>query len=242
MVGRSSYARLVADLIKDHQRVINISMGVSVSVVLGRTVLLAVPEVVPFGAEVGALLYDAGLAYATAWLFQWLVIVRPERARRASLNAVIGQRVDAVVNPCRSLVSALRRATGRPDIEWPPTEAEMQSMCAEVDVSQPPFKHGFENWWVYLRMIQHRRMVAEKALEPYYDRMDEELLVLDNNERDTGLLLASLMLPALRVDETLDLNDFAADLWVWVQAIDALRVYKETVLGYTETAIFHPIG
>ena len=102
-------------------------------------------------------------------------------------------------------------------------------MCAEVNASKPPHQYLADNWWPYLVYIQRRRDEARSALEPFYARMDVELLLLLGAERSAGLMLRQFrfdMPPILNGD----LSAFAEDFWVWLQTLEAIQKHHDRVL------------
>ncbi len=219
------------DGVNKHQRLINLVAWAAVIVALGRTILLAKTEVVPFGAEVGELLYDSSLAYATAWLFQWLVIVRPERARRTVSNRIVATFVYDLVRPGRSLVATLRASTGRQGTGWPPRADDLRAMCAAVQPSKTPKGQLMGNWWRYLEHIYNQQVRAQRGLEPFYHRMDEELLGLVRDERESGLILRQFSIREFGDPRNPSLDAFANDLSNWLASVEALREYHDRVLA-----------
>lgn len=216
-------------MLSDHQKLINLSMKVAVSIAILRMCLLAVPEVVPFGAELGELLYDVSLAFTTAWLFQWLVIIRPERTRRLEANRMLLPRVDALVSPAIELVLALQRTTGRDIVGWP-DKSDFLEMCAEIN-GQRPLKRflAASSWWPYLEFIQRRRAEAQRGLEPFYDRMDLELAHVLGRERESGLMLSQCEHGYARPSGE-DVRIFAEDLYGWISAVRAVKNQRDAVL------------
>ncbi|NNM45229.1 hypothetical protein [Knoellia koreensis] len=212
-----------------HQRTINVVCGIAVGVVVLRFLLLSIDEVVPFGAELGDLLSDAGLALGTAWLFQWLVVLRPERARLSASNRVMAPRVDDLVRVGRQLVYMMRRTTGSDSDVWPPARDEIVTLCKAIDPRKPPKEFLASSWWPYLQYIQRRRGEAQRALEPYYDRMDVELLSHVTAERDAGGMLR-IFEPGWPLPTGDSLVPWAVDIDNWTKALDSIRTHREVLV------------
>ena len=206
------------------------SMVAAVAVVVVRTSLLGVPEIVPFGEEVGSVLNDVSIAYATAWLFQLLVIVRPGTERQLRSNRLIAPRVFDLVRPARQLVHHLSTTAARSDVAWPPTQQQLKEMCCAIDAKKPPRQFLADNWWTYLAYTQRMRHEAQLRLEPYYDRIDEDLLELMNAEREAGLMLRQFRSGMPR-PANLTLEVWAEDFYKWIQAEAALYTHANTVLS-----------
>lgn len=205
-------------------------MLAAVTIVVVRTSFLGVPEIVRFGEEVGSVLYDASLAYATAWLFQLLVIVRPDRARRIRSNRVVAPRIFDLVRPARQLVHHLSTTARRQDVTWPPTQQQLTELCSKIDTTKPPREVLTNSWWTYLEYIQRMRQEAQLRLEPYYDRIDEDLLELLNTEREAGSMLRQFR-PEMPTPTNATLEAWVGDFYKWTQAEAALYTHANTVLS-----------
>lgn len=215
--------------LETHQRTINLVCGIAIGVVLLRFMLLSIDEVVPFGSELGELLSDAGLALGTAWLFQWLVVLRPERARVSASNRVLAPRLDDLVRIGRQLVYMMRRTAGSDSDAWPPAKDEIVTLCKAIDPRKPPKEFIAPSWWPYLEYIQRRRGEAQRALEPYYDRMDVELLSVVTAERDAGGMLR-LFEPGWPLPTSDSLVPWAVDIDKWTKALDSIRTRREALV------------
>lgn len=63
------------------RRVIDGAAAVSFVVIVARTALQDVPQILPGGAKIGEVLWQLSLAYFGAWMFHLLVIVIPRGSR-----------------------------------------------------------------------------------------------------------------------------------------------------------------
>lgn len=93
-------------------RLVNALGTVVVAAIVVRTCLLAVPEQVPFGEELGSLVSDTALAYAGAWAFHYLVIVRPRREDRRRIYEVVRANLGVIYGSGDEIVRALAGAAG----------------------------------------------------------------------------------------------------------------------------------
>lgn len=59
------------------QRLISCLLLVAVACVVARQALLSVNEAFPGGAEIGEVVYDLGIGYIAAWIFNVFVVILP---------------------------------------------------------------------------------------------------------------------------------------------------------------------
>ena len=111
----------------------------------------------------------------------------------------------------------------RRKLRWPPTEAESPSY-AEVSTSKPARKHAGSDFWIFLEYIGRRREDAERGLEPYYDRLDLELLQLLSAEGNAGRILREFRGDLIRPDSVT--SALGRDVFLWFLALDDVRQYR----------------
>lgn len=114
-----------------YARVIDVLAIMSLVIVIGRTLLLAIEEPVPWMSETGELAYDLSLALLTGWLLNWLLVERPRRSAQTAMYEVVGPRIQSLGGVGRSIAQTFAQHLGLP-LSAPdtgPTEAEWQRIC-----------------------------------------------------------------------------------------------------------------
>ncbi len=159
-----------------HQRPTNVLMVVAAVVAVSRTVLLAVPEPLPWLAEAGEFLYDLAVAYATAWTFQLLVISMPAQQRQDAFERIVAPRVDALAANGQDLGRAIRSQEESQAALLPAISGVSKALAATSPDQEAP---GWAITWLELiRHLVSGAAASRHALRPFYPRMSEELLAL----------------------------------------------------------------
>ncbi|MEU0093872.1 hypothetical protein [Kribbella sp. NPDC006257] len=207
---------------------INVLLGAAVVFVVLRTWLLHTPEVFSYGSEISEVVYDACLAYATAWLFQWLVIVRPEGRERERLHEVIAPRIDHVVKLGIELGSVIRTQGGlAPAFPVPRPEVESILTATNPRDDAPGW---LADWHQVLDELSAEAAVQRSALKPFYAKLDHRLLTLLELEEARMALLARVG-RASAVVTWESMERFVAPVADWLDAAEALRQYRITDLA-----------
>lgn len=200
-------------------------MVASVLVVVARTALLSVPEIWAFGEEVGEVLYDVAIAYATAWLFQLLVIVLPARTQERRLAAILAPRIDALLITGYDLSNAVGLASARGTGRLPLEEGEVAGVFSTRDGIGEHVPGWATDWFGLFRHIARRNGAAQAALKPFYPRMSEELLeLLEEEQRQMDIIVRLERLGS--TSQFGYLGNFTAAVEAWLDAIQALREHR----------------
>lgn len=205
-----------------------------------RTVLLAVPEQVPFGEEVGTLVSDAALAYAGAWAFHYLVIVRPRRQDRRRIYEVVRSNLDAVAGSGAAIAAALAAAAGTP-LGDPPTREDIAAACKAVApyddaplllTTGPPLRCA--TWLQYLKYQLDRAQERHERLVGAYALIDLDLVALLRSAAESPLHHVVQTLNSHQVNNP-DLEAIAPTVWqYWLdcRAVgDYVRDHVDPVLA-----------
>lgn len=220
---------LLTRLRTHHRTVINWIGWFSATCVTVRTAFLGVEEVVPLGAELGELLYDAGLAYLTAWLFHQLVIVLPEAIRADRLARVLAPRVDALIELGYQIAEGVNRTAGVDSAAFPP-DLGTAKRAVEKAAPDSSFPGWGDNWSGVLLHITRRAEDARRGLKPFYPVLDQTLLeVLESEEREAEKLAFALR--AGKILRREHLRDLASPLHGWLAALDQLLNMRRSTLA-----------
>lgn len=213
-----------------HQRFVNISAGAAALVVVIRTALLSVPEPLPWMAEWGALLYDLCLAWATAWAFQFLVIVAPLERQRAEFEKLIAPRVDRLIALGMELNDAVRLEAEVPSPgDFDLDAAVVSKVCTEVYLeSEVP---GWDGTWE--RVLRHLDQNAQRVrsnLRPFYSQLTPVLLeALEEEESSMETIRREISL--IKTFRSDDLKRLDSPVFKWLTSISMLRTIRSTSLA-----------
>lgn len=165
-------------------------MVAAVVTIAAHTALLHTAEISSYGEEVGSVLYELSLAYAAAWFFQWLVIELPASGQRDRLHRLVARRVDRLIECGLELATCIRVQDGQ-DPEFPIQSLEGARVCESTNSNaQPP---GWKaSWHEMLLDIVQSTGRHRASLEPFYARLDEQLLSLLEDEEDCSEVLPTI--------------------------------------------------
>lgn len=127
-------------------------------------------------SEVGDLANDLGIAWATAWAFQFLVIVMPAERERTQFDALIAPRVDRLIGLGMEMVTMVDSQCGRPlRAEFAVDLADVKAVCDTVSLNdEAPGWNG--SWGIVLQHLGSRAESVRATLRPFYGRLTPELL------------------------------------------------------------------
>lgn len=214
-----------------HQRLINFTMLVATAIVVARTALLAVSEPYPWMSEAGELMYDASLAFATAWLFQWLVISRPAQSERNALNSILAPKVDRLIYVGLSLADVVASAAGRPHGSFRVDAQEIAKICHKASPSDDA-PGWASSWSAVLQHFGNQAQRARTSLSPLYARLEPDLLEALAAEEDA----MESMLQLLRLSDAHDadnLSRLADPMTRWLTSIDMLCAVRRDSVAPT---------
>ena len=208
-----------------HKRIINGLMAAAVVVLVAHTALRGTAEPWPWGAEASGLAYDASLAYATAWLFQWLVIVRPAEAQQRRMNEIAAPRLDAIIRLGFELADALRRQVNQSVGGFPVDEETVRKACASTTARE--WVPGWDTSWNGL----YRHLASESdrfraSLKPMYARLPDDVVALLDREEFAVAQIARNE-RAGRPFDLKHMNAFVVPINRWFEVIDELRGIRE---------------
>lgn len=211
-----------------HSTGINVLMVVAVLFVGLRTWLLHTPEIFGYGAEIGEVVYDACIAYATAWLFQWLVIVRPEQRRRERLHELIAPRIDHIIELGIELGAAIRAQGGRQPT-FPIDSTEVVATLAVIDPREEA--PGWSADWHHLIAdLAESAAIERSALKPFYAQLDHMVLPLLEHEESRMAVLARTGRASAEI-EWERMHALATPVVDWLDAVEALRQHRSSHLA-----------
>jgi hypothetical protein len=174
------------------------------------------------------LLYDASLAYATAWFFQLLVISIPDGRRRRSLEAIVAPRVDGVTTMCMQLVNEVGRIGPAGGARFPLPPAEVESSLHMINPMDATPNWDL-NWLELVRHLLNQSNVARAAVRPFYPRLSEELLILLEAEEEAARIIdANHRFLQRSLDDNLD--RLTKPMIRWMECTEGLRQHRRSIL------------
>jgi hypothetical protein len=84
-----------------------VSVIAIVIIFLRQFILYNVPEIVPFGEELGELLYDSCVGYLVTYWFYYLTVYRRDKQYNAKVYKFVKKRVTAIINDFNDLTSRI---------------------------------------------------------------------------------------------------------------------------------------
>jgi len=218
---------------KQHNRRINQSAVGCLIVVASQMALSSIPERAPWMSEVGELATNLCLAFLTGWFFHLLVIVLPERQRRARLERIVARRIDYLLRAGFDFAKPLSRTIKAGSPSFPLSAESVTKACALITPGGAP--PGWPpDWYGLVRHLGNVTDTQRLALQPFYPRLDEDLLGLLEDEELAFLHLRRVNKMASAF-EAENLSALAPWIIGWLKAISALHTYRLTHLR-TETA------
>ena len=171
------------------QRLVSCLLLVAAACVAARQSLLSVHQAFPGGAEIGEVVYDIGIAYIAAWIFNVLVVVLPRMHDRKLIMPGAGKLIKRMCAPGLRAVTQLRL---EPDEFQDLTDAgqcgqfelKLRNIQSADTSSVEVYGHGgFQplNWheWALDRAI--RVANTYQLLVPFFPFFESELVQLIND-------------------------------------------------------------
>lgn len=188
MIMNTKRARAVLhELLK--QRLVSCLLLVAAACVAAHQSLLSVHQGFPGGAEIGEVVYDIGIAYIAAWIFNVLVVVLPRLHDRKLIMPGAGKLIKRMCAPGLRAVTQLRLEPGEfQDLtdtgQWGQFELKLRNIQNADTSSVEVYGHeGFQplNWheWAVDRSI--RVANAYQSLVPFFPFFESELVQLIND-------------------------------------------------------------
>jgi hypothetical protein len=208
---------------KRHVTSINLLMIAAVVFVLVRTWLLHTPETFSYGSEIGEVAYDACLAYATAWLFQWLVIARPEKHRRERLHDLIAPRIDHIIELGIELGTVIRAQRG----ETPTFPVDSSEVLSTLTVTDPreDAPGWMADWHRVVADLSETAAIQRAALKPFYAQLDPKVLALLELEEARMALLTRVGRVSAEVEWD-QMKNLVTPVTDWLESVEALRQHR----------------
>lgn len=220
----TAYRVAVPSMRQPSQTTITVLMVGACAFVILRTSLLLTPEVFPLGSEIGELVYDLSIAYATAWFFQWLVISRPARQRRRRLNQIVARRLDKTLDLGLEVGSRLTLAAGLGAKEFPYDPNVVRSACKSLDPTSEPPDWGVD-WHGMLADVIASADHNRAGLRSFYASVDESTLALLEDEEERALVLARTV-AASEALHWATMENWARPLNNWLDTLNALMNHR----------------
>lgn len=146
------------------------------AVVVGRTGLLAVPEMLPFGAEVGELLSNVGLAFLGGWIINYLVVVLPRRRDRVATYAGNGHFIAGIAGTAASILDRMYQDADEELPSAPDATSLKRVLASTPAAGQSPLNGATWTEWIF--WIIDRCDQNVKRIEPVYPYLEAELIRL----------------------------------------------------------------
>ena len=219
---RVFYAGRVSEWLVRHQRLVNGSAGVAAAIASLRTAALAVPEPLPWMAEVGEVFYDLSLAWVTAWAFQLLVLVLPAEKERKRFEELVAPRIDRLIALGLELSDAIHLQAEEPVRQpFSVDEGIVRSVCQSTNLGAD-MPNWLGTWEIVLR---HLGTLAEKyraSLRPFFGKLPADILeALDQEELAMDEILR--MARFNRAFEHESMSDLEESIFRWLTSLHMLH-------------------
>lgn len=157
---------------------------VAITYAFVQHVMLAdLPEIVPWGAEVGDLFYDVSIAYVGAFAFYVLVVVLPLQRDRRNYYQILDPLISRVVGEAHQLIRSLNTVAGV-GRNRPNTQENVEETCQKLrpdaltDELWVPSASGFQQATV-MGLIGHhviRAREVNQEILTFASHLDSELI------------------------------------------------------------------
>lgn len=151
---------------------------------VGRTVLLAIPEPIPWFSELGELVYDACLAYLVGFIFHLLVVELPRRRDAEMISAAIASSLRTVAGGADSVLSGIKRSRQQLDKNETFKTVDVSAVAKAFDqLAVPPRLvipdgrlSSTKTWPQYFMWERDRSLRAHQAILPFVTQLDAGLV------------------------------------------------------------------
>jgi hypothetical protein len=212
-----------------HQRLVNGSAGAAV-MAGSRTALLAVPEPLPWMAELGEVFYDLSLAWVTAWAFQFLVIVLPAERERRRFQELVAPRLDRLIVLGMDLNDAIYAKAKAPiEGDFSVDAALIKSVCRSTALSDD-MPNWLGEWGIVLRHLGGLADKFRASLRPFYAKLPADVLeALDQEELAMDELMR--MERFCRVTEAPDMSRLEGSVFRWLSSLHMLHSIRTSAVA-----------
>jgi hypothetical protein len=213
-----------------HQRLVNGSAGVAAVMAGSRTALLAVPEPLPWMAELGEVCYDLSLAWVTAWAFQLLVIVLPAERERKRFQDLVAPRIDRLIVLGMDLSDAIYAKAKAPvEGNFSVDAALVKSVCQTTALSDD-MPNWLGDWGTVLRHLGGLADKFRASLRPFYAKLPADVLeALDQEELAMDELMR--MERFSRVTEAPDMSRLESSVFRWLSSLHMLHSIRTSAFA-----------
>ena len=149
--------------------------------------LREIPEGLEYGSEIGDVVFDLGIAYASAWLFHLLIVRLPEARRGRAFIASIGPELTGLVDVGLALQRQLESQSHTDPQTFPAAREVVEQMCAHVHMEAPsgmlrwPLDQDEAvplTWGQFLRSTSELTDRLQRDLAALYQFIDDDLVLL----------------------------------------------------------------
>lgn len=195
--------------------------------------LRKVPEIIPWGSEIGNLFYGVSLSYIAGVVFYFLAAHLPRIRDRRKAVAHAAAHAYRIVALSEGVVMRLTKHSKRVPSRTYPAGDDLHGMLYRVQLmkglqSNP---HNYEEgWWEYLWAVKRDTVYHVDMLMPFLPHLDSDVIEAFASVRSCdlfGLLHYWEHLPT--VDQSL--QGIAGMVDQYLQAVRRLHVYLEGDLG-----------
>ena len=163
---------------------LNIALIIAIgSIVVMEVYLLEMPEIVPWGAEFGAVFYKLCLSIMASYLFYFIVVHLKSQSDKENINAFVASKSYRVVGEYKSQLGAIKKES-RSNIESEyPTKSEIVDMFKSVNPKgEAPLllgqRGGHANWIQYMAFHNQRTQDLIKKVFVKMPFLDSKLVRL----------------------------------------------------------------
>lgn len=223
------------------RRLIDVGAVIAAIIVVARTALIDVPQVLPGGAKIGTVAWELSLAYLGAWIFNLLVIVLPRRSDRRLIYRRCDPLIAQYAGSGRAiLIPMFAEAHEIPEPQQPDAAA-LHRVCDKTNPNDNaplitgggPGNWSYANWLGLLKYEMSRADARQKSLEPFFPYLEAEAVSLITDLSTHSLRSQVRMLSEHSIENTdfLWLEDTLFGYWETCTRLDNYRI--NNILPYT---------
>jgi hypothetical protein len=199
-------------------------------VIIRDLVLVNYGEIFKGGAELGIIVYNLCLSYASAFVFYFFVVYLKEQKDRNNLYGYIGQKTLMVIGSAKSLINSMAQATNTTLNGAFPTAQELTTLCTGINPnSSAPLVLGRvgnnANWIQYLVYFKLRSETAIARIFSKMQYLDSDFVkILSKIEDCSHFNTLPIIVGTMPIGNT-NMTAFQSELSNYFELIKELEVY-----------------
>jgi len=201
------------------------------SILTMEAYLFEMPEIVPWGAEFGAVFYKLCLSIMASYLFYFIVVHLKSQSDKENINAFVASKSYRVVGEYKSQLSSIKNESNSTVESEYPTKDEIEAMFRSIDPKgKAPLVFGqlgnHANWMQYMSYHNKRTQDLIKKVFVKMPFLDSRLVRLLAEIDDSTHFSA--------VETTISFNFNNTDLSAWAGSFYDYSVLCKKLEEYNE--------